>query len=182
LKKACGLKCKYKCCTKFTEGKRENMFRSFWALGDITKQRQFLFKYAVNSEKKRGHVSFRKKYSFKYYLPSDKFSSVRVCKLFFLRTLGISQQMVLTAHEKIHTPGVVSQEGRGKSEKSRSNKIPEQALDFIRQHINSFKTTDSHYCRKDSMRKYLDSNLNIQKLYELYCAKCSREGVIPEKN
>lgn len=31
---------------------------------------------------------------------------------------------------------------------------------------------ESHYCRKTSSKKYLDSTLSISKLYELYTEKC----------
>ena len=40
---------------------------------------------------------------------------------------------------------------------------------------------DSHYCRKRSTRKYLPSELNVNKMYLMYTNKCSKLGIIPAK-
>jgi hypothetical protein len=136
-------------------------------------QRQFLYKFSVKSCKKKGYVNTRKQFSYRYSLPiPDINSSVRVCKLFFLNTLDVSAQMVQTAHDKIDIPGVIMEEGRGQSDESRSNKTSEALLDDVRNHIDSFPTVDSHYCRKDTKRKYLQSGLSVKKMYDLYCTYC----------
>ncbi len=49
-----------------------------------------------------------------------------------------------------------------------SNKIQENQLDYVRDHIKSFPTLEPHYNRKDSTKQYLDHNLNTKKMYELY--------------
>jgi len=38
----------------------------------------------------------------------------------------------------------------------------------MKQHIESYPTMDSHYCRASSSRKYLDSRLTIKKMYEQF--------------
>ena len=38
-------------------------------------------------------------------------------------------------------------------------------------HINSFPCIESHYCRADTKRQYLDSSLTIRKMFELYKAE-----------
>jgi len=38
----------------------------------------------------------------------------------------------------------------------------------MKQHIQSYPTMDSHYCRASSSRKYLDSRLTIKKMYEQF--------------
>ena len=48
------------------------------------------------------------------------------------------------------------------------NKIPEEDLNKVREHINSFPRLQSHYTRKDTHKEYLDSALNVKKMYELY--------------
>lgn len=37
--------------------------------------------------------------------------------------------------------------------------------------INSFKCVESHYCRGNSSRKYLPSELNVQKMWRMYSSK-----------
>lgn len=38
----------------------------------------------------------------------------------------------------------------------------------VRQHINSFPRVEAHYCRKDTKKEYLDSELSLAEMYMLY--------------
>ncbi|XP_039297731.1 uncharacterized protein LOC120354498 [Nilaparvata lugens] len=49
------------------------------------------------------------------------------------------------------------------------------------EHINSFPRVPSHYCRKDSKKEYLTSDLNISKMYQMYLENCKSNNIIPEK-
>lgn len=55
---------------------------------------------------------------------------------------------------------------RGKE--SPYNKIPEIDVQGVRDHIESFPTMESHYCRRDTKRLYLEASLNIKKMHRLY--------------
>ena len=55
-------------------------------------------------------------------------------------------------------------DGRGRH--SPPNKTPEWKKDVIRRHIESFPTTESHYCRAKTARHYLDSKLSLKRMYE----------------
>ena len=102
------------------------------------------------------------------------FMHVRVCKIFFLDTLAFSNRVVVTSHRKSEDIGVAGKEGRGLSERSRINRTPENMLESVREHIRvTFPTIDSHYCRKDTNKQYLDSYLNLKKMYKLYYQYCS---------
>lgn len=47
--------------------------------------------------------------------------------------------------------------------------------------MKSFPTVQSHYCRKDT-RQYLEENLNVTKMYDLYVQKCNKKWKVnPEK-
>ena len=59
-----------------------------------------------------------------------------------------------------------------------ANKTSDETLDSIRQHIKSFPIMDSHYKRKDTNRKFLQKDLSITKMYDLYKAKCTAEEII----
>lgn len=62
------------------------------------------------------------------------------------------------------------------------NKTPEEDVQFVRAHIQSFPTESSHYCRKDNPnRRYLSSDLTIKKMYDLYIEKCNAELRTPVK-
>lgn len=40
------------------------------------------------------------------------------------------------------------------------NKILTTDVELVKQHINSFPKVESHYCRKDTRKLYLSSDLN----------------------
>uniref|UniRef100_A0A6P7G6N3 Uncharacterized protein LOC114334635 n=1 Tax=Diabrotica virgifera virgifera TaxID=50390 RepID=A0A6P7G6N3_DIAVI len=49
--------------------------------------------------------------------------------------------------------------------------------DSVRHHIKSFALIESHYCRKNSTKKYLPPDLNISKMYRLYKTYCSDNNI-----
>ncbi len=104
---------------------------------------------------------------------------IRVCKLFYLSTLNISQKVVYNAHKN---KNLIS----GNAFPSRSGKhvkksISEERKNIVREHINSFPKVESHYRRNQTSKLYLDSSLNLSKMYELYEEKCESIGEIPVK-
>jgi len=70
----------------------------------------------------------------------------------------------------------VSCDNRGKH--SPHNKIPENIIDGVRIHIESFPTVEVHYTRKDTIRLYFGPDLNISKMYDLYKESCQSEGSV----
>ncbi|CAG2207374.1 unnamed protein product [Mytilus edulis] len=59
-----------------------------------------------------------------------------------------------------------------KEENTVHNRTPTEDLNIIRAHIEAFPVVESHYTRKDTNRKYLDSDLTIRKMYDLYKDEC----------
>lgn len=119
----------------------------------------------------------RRKYSFRYFFIVNG-ESIQVCKPFYLGTLSISQKPVYTAHNtKNVLTNTPAQDQRGKNNNSR--RVPDGNPVLARQHIESFPTVESHYCRANTKRKYLGSHLSISKMYELYQEKCATESLPP---
>lgn len=59
----------------------------------------------------------------------------------------------------------VSKDNRGLNY---GNKISEDDLDKVRNHISSFPVMESHYSRASSKRLYLESGCSQSKMYDLY--------------
>ncbi|CAG5009807.1 unnamed protein product [Parnassius apollo] len=57
-----------------------------------------------------------------------------------------------------------------------ANKLSDEKLNWIKDHINSFPKFVSHYGERRSTRKYLRPDLSMNKMYELFKAKCESEG------
>ena len=52
--------------------------------------------------------------------------------------------------------------------KTPANKTSAESIMRVKKHIESFPTVESHYCRKDTSRQYLDQALNLKIMYQLY--------------
>lgn len=57
----------------------------------------------------------------------------------------------------------------------------EDVWQFVREHSKPFPTVDSHYFRKNTSRKYLEKDLSVKKMYDLYKQKCQKEERTPVK-
>ncbi|XP_071053409.1 uncharacterized protein [Onthophagus taurus] len=153
-------------------------FTSFWKLKDYSKQNTFLrgaikIKVPQRSRIRDGSRGFRSR-TFEYYLDlKDK--STLVCKKYFLNTINLSWGRVYRCLTKHEVHAVLDSRRRHPS----SNKIDQTE---IRSHIESFPAFTSHYTRHHNPnRKYLNSELSIKKMYELYVDKCQLQGKIPCK-
>lgn len=93
----------------------------------------------------------------------------RVCKMFFIKTLDLSVKRYgnVVKPKKVNNAGVSPKDKRGNHVPS--NKTDGIVLQKVIQHIESFPKYTSHYSRnKNPSKKYLDTNLNVHKMYSLY--------------
>ncbi|KAF2882424.1 hypothetical protein ILUMI_23743 [Ignelater luminosus] len=58
--------------------------------------------------------------------------------------------------------------------------IPAADKQLVRDHVNSFPGIDSHYCRARTQREYVESTLNIKKMYELYVKFATEKQFVPK--
>ena len=172
--KQCPCKCNYKCNDIFTEDERSHLFAVYWGTGDYERQRDFLSNYIDRIPKRSTtitvHANNHSKRQYRptniYFLPNEG-ERRRVCKAFFMCTLDVGESTVRYAAKK-RTIGTSDRRGKH----TPKNKIAEDDRNIIRAHIRSFPTVDSHYCRKTTSRKYLESGLSIRKMYSLYTEMC----------
>ena len=89
------------------------------------------------------------------------------CYFFFCT--GVSAQLLLTVDKKRSSDEhfLNLSDERGKHH-NRPFKVPEEAKNLVREHINMYPVIESHYCRKDTKRKYLEEGLSISKMYRMY--------------
>jgi hypothetical protein len=140
------------------------------------RKRDFICRHIEVQPVSKRYSGSYKQNSRTYYLPVHG-SLQRVCKKFFIQTLDISDKMIrCTLSRKTHGT-FEGTDKRGKH--TPANKTSDETLDSIRQHIKSFPIMDSHYKRKDTNRKFLQQDLSITKMYDLYKANCTAEEIIP---
>ncbi|CAF4948439.1 unnamed protein product [Pieris macdunnoughi] len=173
--KKCGnenCKCQRACHTKIDNSTRKNIHLSFWGLGSIERQRDFIVSNVVSTEATGSRVAnSRRKFTLNYSFKINS-ETVNVCQPFFLRTLDISDKMVRTALKKARrgVGNIPSPDKRGHH--IPCNKFSEDNIKFANDHIDSFPKVPSHWCRKDTKKIYLETILNKEKMYELYKQQC----------
>lgn len=153
--------CKFNCFSKFTEEDLQKINKEYWALGNFSRQRDFI-NYNVNSNscKRSKAGGSQRKFTYIYQLMEKK-----VCKTLFLSVLKIGQKTVQIVKQKQRNNIDVGFDSRGKG---KTNNTSTETLDLVRLHIQLFPLLESHYGRKDSKRLYLSADLNQSKMYDLY--------------
>ncbi|KAJ8704336.1 hypothetical protein PYW08_013060 [Mythimna loreyi] len=172
--KVCAESCKEKCTEKISEQDRLRIFSCYWDIENVEQKRQYivsLIKRETPATRKTANPESRRKLTNKYFLKKPSESElIRVCQKFFLSTLNISEMFMRGCFKKLSETNVVESDARGV--RGPHNKTPESARQYVKDHINSFPRMPAHYVRKDTKKEYLDQDLNITKMYELYVDKC----------
>jgi len=158
-------KCRFNCANKVDDDTRLTIFNEYWNLQSYERQRDFICSHVLERES-LGSPTKKKKQVARTFSFQVKGQNLRVCKQFFISTLGIGRKTVETALKKKSNTSSPIRDKRGRH--TPYNKTPTEDLDSVREHIESFPVLESHYSRKDTNRKYLNTDLSIRKIYELY--------------
>lgn len=161
----CKETCRFKCQSKIGTKVRRELFESYWKMGDLQAQRS----YVSNSmEKVAPKMRFTNKAIPRewnnnafYFLQMGH--KERVCKLFFMNTLGISDRPIRTVLRKTDKRGFLEPEKRGKHShhKEVNEKLKEDARAFIR----AIPRVESHYLRAQTNREFIHAGMTLADIY-----------------
>ena len=175
---ACECKQK-KCDMKIKEEERKQLYLAYWSMG-YNERRHWLYshmqildvnrRYSVEEYSRRNATRF-------YFFPDFNATSnkkIFVCKQMFLITLAYKSDKILTtAANSVDNYGIYKDDQRGKREPH--NKLTEERINFIKDHILSFNPSISHYRREHAPKRlYLPPFLSIIAMYTNYKEKCSK--------
>ncbi|XP_074041474.1 uncharacterized protein [Leptinotarsa decemlineata] len=162
--------CRSQCNSKISEEERNRIFSAYYALGEYSRQRDFIHANTEKLTKKRITADNSKRnFTVTFYLPSQG-KKVKVCKTMFLNTLGIKKGVVDIAMKKRTTENTNQEDKRGRHIKKQT---PPDIVQNVKAHIESFPVMPSHYCRATTKRLYLDQSLNVNRMYNMYIQVCS---------
>lgn len=181
--------CKKECRT-LMQGQEKTIFHSFWNLNGFEKQNAYLFGIIKSVGKKRVYPKKTKRQqssrsnTFKYYVKVNG-KDQEVCKQEFLSIHGLqnSKRRVYNICRQISqglsTP---KSDGRGRH-KNRKNRLPEEMIQSVHQHIQAIPKYISHYSRKKNPeRVYIDNDISISTLYRnYYIPWCKERNINPVK-
>lgn len=166
-------------CFQITDEQRREVFEKFNGIGDLHLQREFLARHIKVDKTRRKTTDkehSRRGHTLSYTLTVEN-KSCRVCKIFFLNTLGVSERMCRTAISKIDEVGVLEKERRGGRRRSETIKKQEKKMNSdIEGHINRFPRVESHYCRAKTTRMYLHPDLSLRKMFEMFLQELKLKG------
>lgn len=179
IKNSCSEKCKLQCSTKFTETERKSIFNSYWSLGNISKQWNFISnsmeeirpKYRYVRESCRKARQYNNAFYFK--LRGEK---IRVCKLFFKNTLGITDRPICTVMKKQNKVAgtLAADDNRGKHNNHR--KVDEVIRKTIREHIESLPKV-SHHFGANFTKDCIDGRRSIADIHKDYVEICKSKNI-----
>lgn len=169
--------CSKKCIERVNEAQRKAIFDKFWNIGDFNKQNVFLYcnvkRATVNRRRPRNNSGTIRAYAYKFFLVTSG-GNILVCKKFFIDTFQISTgriDRILKAHKNIPN------DMRGRMDGS-CRRTSELVTNTVIEHIKSFPAFESHYTRSQNPeRMFLNPELNIRKMYNLYLEKCKENNL-----
>ncbi|XP_046665796.1 uncharacterized protein LOC124357786 [Homalodisca vitripennis] len=173
IKPPCNDRCRIQCKTKINPDERQTIFKNYWALGDLSRQRDFIASHIQNIQptyqyKREGNK--RKPNQAFYFDVADK--RVRVCKDFFRNTLGINDRPIRTVIDKKDaSSGFVAGDLRGKHDKHQTDQ-DKLINEGIRRHIESIPKIESHYLRANTTREFIEGGKTISDLHRDYVEHC----------
>ena len=167
-------KCRFTCNSVISEEDRVNDCQEYYSLQDYNVKKQFLCSLVneepINRPRSRCAAPDPKKKKTKscaYYLFSNDGLKKRVCQDFFCKTFSFSFRCVDSALAGKGDSGAFVGTDKRKGGPAH-NKISEDIVKHIHNHINTFPKVLPHYCRKNSNKQYLSPDLNIKQMYRLY--------------
>lgn len=175
--------CRKKCHGKINIEQRRAFHESFWEIGDFGRQNAFLcglvqcksverHRPRTEEQSPRGLVNL-------FYLNTPT-ETIQVCKKYFLDTFNLSDGRVTRALQKFREGKSPGSDLRGNKPNPRATPI--EVTNFVKQHIESFPHHESHYTRAHNPnKKYLNENLDVTKMYDLYIKHCADNGQQPVK-
>ncbi|KAF2879291.1 hypothetical protein ILUMI_26883 [Ignelater luminosus] len=165
------------CIDSISEQEQQEIVNKYWTLGSWNVQTSFLNSCIGKMPIKRHNQDAVNQ---KTSSSCITLKGHRVCKKFFLQTLDISNKRFSNVLKKKTADGIVQTDKR--DQHSPANKLLPTQIDFVKRHIKLFPKFKSHYSRKHNPnRQYLDSSLNINKMYRLYKELCQTEEEVPVK-
>lgn len=162
-------------CDKFPEAVRKEIFQTFWKM-DWSQKKVYVLSLVTYQPKKRCYVQgpSRRQGTFCYHLRFNN-SNYQVCKKMFLKTLGLNEKMVQNWIHNGQKHGLTERkdlENKRKSDRrSRSNYFQNTAeqIGYLKSFFDLLPKVDSHYCRKDSQKLYLEHPFHTKnEVYEVY--------------
>ncbi|KAL4711225.1 hypothetical protein ACJJTC_019066 [Scirpophaga incertulas] len=185
MKQPCTEKCRIKCAMKFTEEERVQIFSDYWALGDLSKQRQYIANSMKTIQSRYQYVRVggtrpRRQSNNAFYFRLDG-KDIRVCKVFFKNTLDINDRPIRTVLEKRDKVANILMEEEKRGKHGNQATVDVRVREGMRNFIETIPKIESHYTRANTSKHFIDGSKTIAELHKDYLSYC-KENNFPHGN
>nr|XP_022908590.1 uncharacterized protein LOC111419935 [Onthophagus taurus] len=160
---------------------RAYIYKEFRSLDSLDEQRHFLIRHIDQGSKNRTTrklTNSRRTFTNQYHLTANGEKKL-ACREFFMSTLNVTDALIRSCLAKKARKGLCRQTNVESIRLIIKCHLTKNNSYVITDHILSFPTVESHYCRKKSNKRYLDGNLNVSIMYRLYQEKCFTDKIKP---
>lgn len=181
--------CKYKCKDRIKQEDRQQIFDSYWKLSSDYSKRQFIARCLESTERKYMRVNSKNcrsaNTSFNFSIVSNESMSnsdsnpsgekVRVCKRFFVKTLGIGEGAIDTVRQMIKEFGdVIDYERRGRH--MNKIRIEDSVQNDIRKHILEGLRITKDDERTVKAQEFIDCGGTLASFHREYIVQCDNDN------
>lgn len=169
--------CRLKCFEVVPDSVKKSILQQFNLMGSKDEQDSYLsgmisvLPVARRRNRKPAEQARTNSATFKYRIrgknENNQTVEYDVCKKALCAIHGIGKKRLERICTSLANTGFSPKSRQGKHD-ARPHKIKVEVLDLIRNHIRSFPSRNNHYGLKDSKRIYLQQDLNVKKMYELF--------------
>lgn len=165
--------CKLKCTQRIDVNRQNAIFEAYFGLENWSKKRLYLRSMIQNQTSKENFnpITNRNKTMNDYFLTDNSGNKLKVCFGFFSKCLQLSKGIIYRANKTIISNEKATDSRGG----SLARKTSQSDLRFLMDFIRKFPSYHSHYGASKSGKKFLNSNLNIKRLYREYSIVCKFE-------
>lgn len=176
-------------CNLFTGIERTTMFEYFWRMNWAQKKQYVCNMIKIFPKKSSTSDTSRRDKSRNYFLIKSDGEKYRVCQKMFFNTLGLNEKMVriwLNSKQEFgmfENPDDVREKIANKVRQGETFKKNQEKKNYLRQFLVTLPKLETHYCRKDSKKKYLQtehrSYTDVYKDYVRFCEedKCQQVSI-----
>ncbi|KAI4455742.1 dna-directed rna polymerases i ii and iii subunit rpabc2 [Holotrichia oblita] len=166
-------------CARLKMHDIQEFHKMFFASPNKMVQDAFILKYCnilpCKRRRPRNQSHAPKQFHIQCYIRNHSKENVPVCQKAFLKVLGITKHRLGYVMKAFMATGKQPSEKRGGDHKSAKYKDKQDA---VQQFINKLKCIESHYCRSETARMYLPSELSIKKLFRMYITQTTPDLVV----
>jgi len=166
--------CRAKCMNKVDVDLQNKLFKMYWSMQDYNRRVAYISGLITVGSKQRNRKrcdtpekSKPREKVYNYFIPKQG-EHQSVCKGCFLKVFGETAKFIrCIVMRKVNSPvSRCSPDKRG--QRTPKNRLPPAVIKDITDHIKKLPAYESHYCRKETNKKYLPSYFTLQRAYDEY--------------